>query len=133
MSAVTPPAVSAMGLGIDAGGTQTRWALANPSGQIIATGQVGGLTGLQMSTESGRKHIQEVLTDLAEKVHVHGRPARVFAGFTGLGEGIGALSALIAGALGITDDAVTLGSDVEIAYRDIYAPGEGYLVYAGTG
>ena len=133
MSAVTPPAVSPMGLGIDAGGTQTRWALANPSGQIIATGQVGGLTGLQMSTENGRKHIQEVLTDLAEKVHVHGRPGRVFAGFTGLGEGIGALSALIAGALGITDDAVTLGSDVEIAYRDIYAPGEGYLVYAGTG
>lgn len=86
-----------------------------------------------MLTESGRKHIQEVLTELAAQVHGHGRPARVFAGFTGLGEGIENLRALIAGPFGVPDDAVTLGSDVEIAYRDIYAPGEGYLVYAGTG
>ncbi|MCY7387589.1 MAG: ATPase [Burkholderiales bacterium] len=129
----TPPAVSCLGLGIDAGGTQTRWALADISGKIIADGQVAGLTGLQMSTVSGRRHIHDVLTDLAAKVHVHGRPARIFAGLTGLGEGIETLRALLAGALGVTAHAVALGSDVEIAYRDIYALGEGYLVYAGTG
>ena len=49
------------------------------------------------------------------------------------GDGIETLRAMIAGALGVTDSCVTLGSDVEIAYQDVYAPGEGYLVYAGTG
>lgn len=121
------------GLGIDAGGTQTRWALADMSGKIIADGQVAGLTGLQMLTESGRKHICNVLTDTATKVHVHGRPARVVAGLTGLGDGIESLRVMLADALGLTNNCVTLGSDVEIAYQDVYAPGEGYLVYAGTG
>ena len=121
------------GLGIDAGGTQTRWALADTTGQIVADGQVAGLTALQMGTESGRQHIRDVLADLAAAVAVHGHPARVFAGLTGFGDDGGNLRALIAGALVIADDAVTLGSDVEIAYRDLFAPGEGYLVYAGTG
>ena len=121
------------GLGIDAGGTQTRWALADVSGMIIADGQVAGLTGLQMLTESGRKHIQEVFTELAAQVHGHGRPARVTAGLTGLGDDNENLRAMLADALGVINNSVTLGSDVEIAYQDVYAPGEGYLVYAGTG
>ena len=121
------------GLGIDAGGTQTRWALADISGKIIAYGQVAGLTGLQMLTESGREHIRDVLTDIAAHVHRHGRPARVYAGLTGLGEDIENLRSMIADALAVTDSCVALGSDVEIAYQDVYTPGEGYLVYAGTG
>ena len=121
------------GLGIDAGGTQTRWALADVSGMIIADGQVAGLTGLQMLTESGRKHIQEVFAALAAQIHTHGRPARVTAGLTGLGDDNENLRAMLADALGVMSGCVKLGSDVEIAYQDVYAPGEGYLVYAGTG
>ena len=121
------------GLGIDAGGTQTRWAIADVSGMIIADGQVAGLTGLQMLTESGRTHIREVFAALAAQVHRHGLPARVTAGLTGLGDDNENLRAMLADALGVMSGCVKLGSDVEIAYQDVYAPGEGYLVYAGTG
>jgi N-acetylglucosamine kinase-like BadF-type ATPase len=58
---------------------------------------------------------------------------RVYAGLTGFSEGGAALRVLIADALGVATDAITLVSDIEIAYLHAYAPGEGYLVYAGTG
>jgi N-acetylglucosamine kinase-like BadF-type ATPase len=120
-------------LGIDAGGTQTRWALADATGNIVAEDSVAGLSGLQMATEPGREYVRETLAALAVQVIAHGKPARVFAGFTGLGVHGESLCALIGGALGLQNDAVTLASDIEIACRDLYAPGEGYVVYAGTG
>ncbi|MEO8385275.1 MAG: BadF/BadG/BcrA/BcrD ATPase family protein [Betaproteobacteria bacterium] len=126
-------ATSDFGLGIDAGGTQTRWALANTAGDSVAEGSVAGLSGLQMATESGTRHVRETIAELAAKVMVHARPTRVFAGFTGLGTHGERLCTLIAGALGLQVDAVTLVTDIEIACRDLYAPGEGYVVYAGTG
>ena len=124
---------SPFGLGIDAGGTQTRWALANANGEIIASGHVAGLTALQMGTDAGTQHIRAVLADLAAAVRPHGKPTDIFAGLTGFSEGNENLRALIANELGVKDHAVALGSDIEIAYRDIYAPGEGIVVYAGTG
>ena len=121
------------GLGIDAGGTHTRWALARASGEIIADGHVAGFTALQMSTDSGVQQISATLAAIAAAVRVHGQATRVYAGLTGFSEGGGHLRAMIGAALGISGDAVMLASDVEIAYRDLYAPGEGYVVYAGTG
>ncbi|HEY1396565.1 MAG TPA: hypothetical protein VF536_10650, partial [Roseateles sp.] len=35
-----------LGLGLDAGGTQTRWALARPDGTLVARGEVGGFSAL---------------------------------------------------------------------------------------
>ena len=122
-----------LGLGIDAGGTQTRWALARASGEIVASGEVAGLTALQMGTEQGTQHIRAVLSDLAGAVRAHAQPFCVCAGFTGVSEGGERLRALLAEELGVDASAVTLGSDIEIACRDLYAPGEGYVVYAGTG
>jgi len=40
---------------------------------------------------------------------------------------------LLAEALGLSPAAVTVRSDIDIAYLASFAPGEGYLVYAGTG
>ncbi len=122
-----------LGLGIDAGGTRTRWALVNESGEVVADGSVGGLSALQMSSEAGRQRIRESLMELAREVLPAGRPTRVHAGMTGLSEGGDALRVLIAESLGLMVDEVTLGSDIEIAYLDLFKPGEGYVVYAGTG
>lgn len=122
-----------LGLGIDAGGTRTRWALANESGEVVAYGSVGGLSALQMSTDAGRQRIRESLSELARDVLPAGRPARAHAGMTGLSEGGDALRVMIAESLGLMADEVTLGSDIEIAYLDVFKPGEGYVVYAGTG
>jgi N-acetylglucosamine kinase-like BadF-type ATPase len=120
---------TALGLGIDAGGTQTRWALAAPPGTIVAEGAVRGMSALQLHEGV----VGETLSELASAALAHGRPARVYAGFTGLGRDVEPLRTLIGEPLDLAPDAVTVTSDIDIAYRDIFSPGEGYVVYAGTG
>jgi len=127
---IATSAVPHLGLGIDAGGTRTRWALATAPGQIVAEGEVRGMSALQVREGC---HVQETLADIAAAALVHGRPARVHAGLTGLGEDGEALRALIAAPFKLAETAVTLATDIEIAYLDLFVPGEGYVVYAGTG
>ena len=119
-----------MGLGIDAGGTRTRWALAGGAGEIVAEGEARGMSALQVGQGD---HVRDALEEIAGAVAPHGHPVRVHAGMTGFGENIEALRGLVAAALGIDASRVTLASDMEIAYLDLFAPGEGYMVYAGTG
>lgn len=121
-----------LGLGIDAGGTQTRWALADGSQAIVAEGHVGGLSALQVR-EGERERLLGTIADLARAVLASGRPARVHAGLTGAGEDTDAIRRMIAAPLGLAVEAVRVGSDIETAYLDLFAPGEGYVVYAGTG
>lgn len=122
-----------IGLGIDAGGTQTRWALARASGDIIAEGSVGGMSGLMMATSTGREAIKAALRELARNSRPHARPTGVYAGMTGFDEDGSAIAALIGDALDINCAQVTISNDIEIAFHDCFAPGGGYLVYAGTG
>lgn len=121
------------GLGIDAGGTQTRWALAAPNGKIVAEGLVAGLSALQMATAEGRDAVRATFAEMAREVLSHGRPARVRAGLTGFGGDGDELQRWLGEFLGIEPAAVTLCNDIEIAYLASFNPGEGYLVYAGTG
>ena len=123
-------------LGIDAGGTRTRWALADADAAIIAEGSVAGWSATQMADASGRAAAQARFSALAADVLAVGQPARVCAGLSGYGgqAEVGArIVEWLSGPLGIAAQAVQLRSDIEIAYRDLFAPGEGYLVYAGTG
>ncbi|MEN3278540.1 MAG: glucosamine kinase [Massilia sp.] len=122
-----------IGLGIDAGGTQTRWALAGRDGAILAEGTVAGLSALQMVKADGRAAVHATFTELAQAVLAHARPGRVRAGLTGFGGDGEQLQRWLAELLGIAPDAVAMCNDIEIAYRASFAPGEGYLVYAGTG
>jgi N-acetylglucosamine kinase-like BadF-type ATPase len=124
---------SALGLGIDAGGTQTRWALAEPDGAIVAEGHVAGLSALQMGSAGGRQAVHANFAMLAMAVLKHGRPSRVRAGLTGFGGDGEQLQRWLSELLGLGSRAITFCNDIEIAYLDSFAPGEGYLVYAGTG
>jgi N-acetylglucosamine kinase-like BadF-type ATPase len=132
---IQPPSSSAteLGLGIDAGGTQTRWALAAPGGAILAEGLVAGLSALQMGSPHGRETVQATFAELAASVLPHGVPVRVEAGLTGFGGDSELLQRWLAELLYLDPGAVHFSSDMEIAYRASFAPGEGYLVYAGTG
>ena len=121
------------GLGIDAGGTRTRWALADADGQVIAEGKVGGLSALQMSSASGRHTVHANFSTLAKAVLEHGRPQRIQAGLTGFGGDGEQLQRWLAELLAVPLRAVTLCNDIEIAYLSSFEPGQGYLVYAGTG
>ena len=122
-----------IGLGIDAGGTQTRWALAAPEGAVLAEGTVAGLSALQMAKPDGRASVHATFTELARAVLAHARPARVRAGLTGFGGDGDQLTRWLAELLGIAPAAIAMCNDIDIAYRASFMPGEGYLVYAGTG
>jgi N-acetylglucosamine kinase-like BadF-type ATPase len=122
-----------LGLGIDAGGTQTRWALADASGAIVAEGFVAGMSATQMGNTVGREAVRGLFALLAAQVLAAGRPVRVCAGLTGF-DGVGTQAAQwLAEVLNLAPSAISVRNDVEIAYLDSFAPGEGYLVYAGTG
>ena len=122
-----------IGLGIDAGGTQTRWALATASGEIVGSGQVNGITALQMGSEAGRVHIQQAIAAIARELPQARRPEAVCAGITGYTENGDSIRAIIAAALALDPASVALRSDIEIVCLDLFALGEGYVVYAGTG
>lgn len=121
-------------LGIDAGGTKTRWALANALYEIIAEGQVSAITALQMNTTVGQTRLRESLGELATAVLPIGQPVRIHAGLTGFDyENAEPLRSIIAQPFGLSSDAVSVSNDIEITYLSIFKPGEGYAVYAGTG
>ena len=122
----------APGLGIDAGGTRTRWALAGIDGVILAEGEVPGLSALQMASAEGRANLQATFALLVQQVRQHAQPLHIRAGVTGFG-GDGELQHLLAQVFDLPPSAVSISSDIEIAYLDSFAPGQGYLVYAGTG
>lgn len=122
-----------LGLGIDAGGTQTRWALAGRGGALVAEGVVAGLSALQLATPHGREALRATFAELAQAVLAHGRPQAVQAGLTGFGGEGDVLAGWLVELLGVAREAIVLASDIEMAYRASFAPGEGYLVYAGTG
>lgn len=125
------------GLGLDAGGTQTRWALAERGGKIVAEGAVGGMSGLQLHSPEGVEALRATLHTLAAAVlpHVSGQHMGVVAGFTGLGDTSSqqTMQGLTASVLPVAKGWTTLTHDMEIAYRAAFRPGDGYLVYAGTG
>ena len=120
-------------LGLDGGGSATRWAVCDAAGAIRAAGEVGAISGhLFNATERGR--LAAVCAELAAAV----APgiARVVAGITGLSSASPEAShaaAMIAGAFGLPVDAVQVRDDMWIAYHAVYRPGAGHVVYAGTG
>lgn len=123
-------------LGIDAGGTQTRWQLLSVDLQTVATGHAAGLSGMQMHTEAGRLAVQARLAELASQVlqFTQGfNVCAVVAGVTGVGSGNPDFVEMLGKAFNVACESVSVVSDIEIAYHAAFAPGEGYLIYAGTG
>ena len=128
-----PESDRTLGLGIDAGGTETRWALSDPAGEVVAEGTVAGLSALMMAKPAGREQVHAIFSQLAGDVLDNGKPARVCAGLTGFGGDGEVLVGWLSTLLGVNADAITLCNDIEIAFLDAFEPGAGYLVYAGTG
>jgi N-acetylglucosamine kinase-like BadF-type ATPase len=122
-----------LGLGIDAGGTQTRWALSRPDGTVVAEGAVSGSSALQLASAAGRERLRATFAELAQQVLAHGRPRRICAGLTGFGGESQLLVGWLVELLGVDAAAIAICNDIEIAYLDSFDYGEGYLVYAGTG
>ena len=105
-SATGPRAASA--LGIDAGGTRTRWALASTSGELLAEGDVPGFSALQAGTRAGQQALRQTLGELAHQVLAAGQPLRVHAGITGYGGRREPMAGWLGEALHLGADAVAL-------------------------
>lgn len=146
------------GLGLDVGGTETRWALADAQGQVLGEGRAAGFSGTQVHEEAGRAGVRAALAEVAAGVArltaqalaradtaAAGRPAdgaapvntgnlRIWAGVTGHDPQAGeALSACFVQTLGCRPEALELDSDIALLARVAFAPGEGVVVVAGTG
>ena len=123
-----------LALGLDAGGTRTRWALVRPDGELQAQGQAGGCSGLMMASAPGRAQMAAVWADVVAQTAPHGKLLGLCAGLTGFdGDAGSSLSACMAKAFAVDARRIRLFNDIELACRAAFAPGQGYLVYAGTG
>lgn len=121
--------MSATRLGVDAGGSGTKWVLAR-GGVAVARGVTPPLTSLLLQTPEGAAHLDALVQAVGE------RPQAVHLGLPGLSQGSARASqvaAQVARAFGLGPDAVRVESDLDLAYRAHFQPGAGILVYAGTG
>lgn len=136
-----PPAATGAGgpctLGLDAGGTATRWALADAQGGIVAEGEGPALSGLMLLDDGAHAAVAATLRAIARALP---RPPRAaLAGVTGLDATTApAFAQALAAALAIDAAAVTACGDIELLCRAAFpdAPGgrgTGIVLYAGTG
>jgi glucosamine kinase len=120
-------------IGLDIGGTASRWVLCGADGRELGRGKAGGATG-HVFNPAEKDKLRGVLDTIA----AHGRAdfdvLTVTAGLTGYGGSASPdITALIVEAFGVAPDRVVLIDDVALAYAANFAPGEGLLVSAGTG
>jgi glucosamine kinase len=129
-----------LGLGLDVGGTATRWALCDADGGMLARGQAAGWTALDLAADAGREAVTAVLAGIARNAAPpwaagpDTAPQRLVAGVTGLdATQRPLLQELLGRAFGLPGAAVTACNDIELVCHGAFAPGRGLVVYAGTG
>jgi glucosamine kinase len=124
-------------LGLDVGGSQTRWALASATGDLLGEGVAPPFAGQQAASAEGRKLLVRALqmTAAAAQRSLPGhRPFAMWAGVTGFDAQAGDdLRQLLSEAFALPPASVQVFNDVEMACRLSFLPGAGYLIYAGTG
>ena len=130
-----PAPEDGLGLGIETGGTGSRWCLSAPSGAIVARGEMEPMTG-HVFSQAERDRVSGIFARLAGAVDNIGRPAAIVAGVTGLGpeSAIRAVfSTMLASAFGCPEAKILVVDDMWLGYRARFEPGEGIIVYSGTG
>lgn len=119
-------------LGLDAGGSATRWTICDAAGRQLDAGSLAATSGHLFRHEEFARFVA-MADELAIKAGV---VAGVLAGMTGLtAEAAEAVTAadILATALRLPAAAVAVHDDLWIAYHAVFPPGAGHVVYAGTG
>lgn len=129
-------------VGIDAGGTRTRAALADSGGALLGEGSGGPGNALSVGRQELTAHLAAALAQ-AVPPGLRGAVRAVYGGFAGASPGLGperghelAVSCLRAAldGTGMAPGAVAVGGDTEIALASAPgAPGDGLVLIAGTG
>jgi glucosamine kinase len=120
-------------LGVDAGGSSLKLAITDQNGHIHLEQRLKPLPGHVLDPNARQMVLVALRAALAQVREFS--PRAVFAGFTGLttADGLSDIRNAIAQELNLPTQHVQTSSDIELAYRAHFAPGEGILVYAGTG
>ncbi|KFL26947.1 hypothetical protein JP74_10275 [Devosia sp. 17-2-E-8] len=118
-------------LGIDIGGTASRWVLVGQDGSVLARGAAGGATGHTFNPVE-REKLANVIGSIRAAAQV--TPRAITIGATGLGpRAYDDVREIMAAAFGTPGAAMITMDDMELAYRAVFAPGTGHLIAAGTG
>ena len=125
-------------LGVDAGGSGSRWALAGEHGQVLRTGTGPALQLANLELEGAALAIGDLLS--APLAEVRAQPGAclvaIVAGFAGAGDAQHrrALENLLRErCIVIEGTKVRIVTDVEIGAAQALAPGPGIAAFAGTG
>ncbi len=125
-----------MFLGLDGGGTQTRWALCDAVGSVHASGSLAPVQTLHLTEPQVAQQTLTTLQALTEPLRGV-RVTAVVAGMSGIGTSdepaAQVLRGLLLQSLAPAQPQVLVTSDISVAYAGAFAPGQGYLIYAGTG
>lgn len=124
-----------LALGIDAGASSTRWRLERADGKVVAQGAGTPITG-HLFTAEAQAAARAAIAAIGNELAPHGKPVCVMAGVTGLStnsEPANLLQHALADVFDLPLARVAVQDDLRIAYLGAFAPGEGILVYAGTG
>ena len=130
-----PAPEEGLSLGIETGGTGSRWCLSTPSGAVLARGEMEPMTG-HVFTQAERERVGGIFAKLADELDGIDRPAAIVAGVTGLGPESAVrtvFSEILTTAFGCPEDKILVVDDMWLGYRARFQPGEGIIVYSGTG
>lgn len=117
-------------LGVDMGGTATRWVLCNGPGAVLARGKTSGASGMVFDPAE-RAAFDAALTGIRAAT---GPLFGAYLGVTGAGFAKDpALLHAAAQALGLTPDRVRVVNDMVLAWHAVWPQGGGHVVTAGTG
>jgi glucosamine kinase len=119
-------------LGIDVGGTASRWVAVDGEGETIARGAARGGTGHLFNPEQRAIFIAllgEIITGLDGR-----RVDAIRAGITGFGEDVASeATSILAEIFGAPTAGILCTDDMDLAFRAAFAPGEGHMLSVGTG
>jgi N-acetylglucosamine kinase-like BadF-type ATPase len=125
--------MSGLYLGIDVGGTASRWAAIDGDGNLMGRGTAAGATG-HLFNPVEREVFRKMAGAVAAEAKTLGPFSGVHAGITGLGEKASPEShVLLSEALGVPTMQINSGNDMDLAFRSVFKPGEGHMISAGTG
>jgi glucosamine kinase len=120
-------------IGVDIGGTASRWVIAGADGVEIARGAASGATG-HLFNLAEHERFAATIGVIAAQAQPHLPVAAAFLGVTGLGErAFDEAKAVASAAFGLDAARIGTSDDMELAFRAAFAPGAGHLISAGTG
>lgn len=126
--------VTKVHLGVDVGGTASRWVACDDTGAVLARGKVAGATA-HVFNPAERQRLGVALAEVAAALDSAGLAATsLTAGLTGYGSAVADdIRAMLSTLFGTDAAAIVITDDIVLAYIANFAPGEGHLISAGTG